>query len=116
MDLRIDRRTLLKLAGAATALSAPGLATIARAAQTQVSWLTWENLAKDSYLAAFKAKTGIDIAKNFIGTDDEQFAKLRAAAPSVDLITWASTKSNSMSGRTSAADQHGEGAEFSQAL
>ncbi len=88
MDLRIDRRTLLKLAGAATALSAPGLATIARAAQTQVSWLTWENLAKDSYLAAFKAKTGIDIAKNFIGTDDEQFAKLRAGGgSSVDLIT-----------------------------
>jgi len=88
MDLRIDRRVLLKLAGTAVALSAPGLAAPARAAKTEVNWLTWENLAKDNYLAPFKEKTGINIVKNFIGTDDEQFAKLRAGGgSSLDLIT-----------------------------
>ena len=40
--------------------------------------MTWENLAKDDYLAALIEKTGIKIDKTFIGTDDEQFAKLRA--------------------------------------
>ncbi len=88
MDLRLDRRTLLKLAGASAALSIPGMSSLARASATEVAWLTWENLAKDDYLADFKQKTGIRIAKNFIGTDDEQFAKLRAGGgSSVDLIT-----------------------------
>ena len=87
MENHLDRRTLLKTAAAAAALGMFGPSTRAFAA-TNLIWMTWENLAKDEYLAAFLEKGDVSITKNFIGTDDEQFAKLRAGgASSVDLIT-----------------------------
>nr|WP_321460561.1 extracellular solute-binding protein [uncultured Cohaesibacter sp.] len=88
MAFHINRRDLLKSVAAGAALGA--LSPINRAmAATEISWMTWENLAKPDYLKAFlDANSSIDIAKTFIGTDDEQFAKLRAGgADSVDLIT-----------------------------
>jgi spermidine/putrescine transport system substrate-binding protein len=87
MELRMDRRQLLKAAAAGAALST--LAPFGRAfAATDLVWMTWENLAKDEYLAAFLKGGDVTLTKNFIGTDDEQFAKLRAGgASSVDLIT-----------------------------
>lgn len=87
MDFRINRRGLLKTAAGAAAFGA--LQPFNRAfAATDIVWMTWENLAKDDYLAAFLKDGDVSITKNFIGTDDEQFAKLRAGgASSVDLIT-----------------------------
>ncbi|TDX31876.1 substrate-binding domain-containing protein [Rhodovulum visakhapatnamense] len=83
----MNRRDLLKTALAGTALGAFGPAFRADAA-TGILWMTWENLAKDDYLAPFLAANDIALTKTFIGTDDEQFAKLRAGgADSVDLIT-----------------------------
>lgn len=87
MTFTLRRRELLKSVLAGAAFSAVGPLRPAQAAEA-VSWLTWENLAKDDYLAALIEKGGISIEKSFIGTDDEQFAKLRAGgASSVDLIT-----------------------------
>ncbi|WP_210245208.1 extracellular solute-binding protein [Martelella alba] len=88
MTFEINRRGLLKTAAAGAALSA--FSPLSRAfAATDIAWMTWENLAKPDYLAAFmSANPGVDITKTFIGTDDEQFAKLRAGgASAVDLIT-----------------------------
>ena len=87
MKIRIDRRQLLQSVTAGAALGALGPFGPAFAA-TEIVWMTWENLAKDDYLAPFLKNAGVTITKNFIGTDDEQFAKLRAGgASSVDLIT-----------------------------
>lgn len=87
MDFRINRRELLKSAATGAALAAFAPASRALAA-TDIVWMTWENLAKDEYLADFLKSGDVTITKNFIGTDDEQFAKLRAGgASSVDLIT-----------------------------
>lgn len=89
MDIRLHRRNFLTLAGAAT-LGGLGLAGRANRAQAadDLVWLTWENLAKDDYIGPFLSQSGIGLTKNFIGTDDEQFAKLRAGgSSSVDLIT-----------------------------
>ncbi|WP_226553765.1 extracellular solute-binding protein [Celeribacter naphthalenivorans] len=81
------RRDFIKTAMAGTALGVLGPAARANAS-TDILWMTWENLAKDDYLAAFLDRHDISITKTFIGTDDEQFAKLRAGgASSVDLIT-----------------------------
>nr|WP_272212297.1 extracellular solute-binding protein [Marinicella sp. W31]MDC2878210.1 extracellular solute-binding protein [Marinicella sp. W31] len=88
MTFDINRRRLLKTAAAGAALSA--FSPLSRAfAATDIAWMTWENLAKPDYLAAFLSENpGIDITKTFIGSDDEQFAKLRAGgASAVDLIT-----------------------------
>lgn len=87
MKFRLHRRALLQGAGAAAAGILPGART-ARATSGSLLWLTWENLAKDEYLAAFVKATGITIDKTFIGTDDEQFAKFRAGgAGGLDLGT-----------------------------
>jgi len=87
MPTPICRRSLLTAAACGGAAGALGWRT-AHAATTELTWLTWENLAKDDYLAAFLAANPVTIAKTFIGTDDEQFAKLRAGgASSADLIT-----------------------------
>ncbi|WP_457935442.1 extracellular solute-binding protein [Mesorhizobium sp. 10J20-29] len=83
----MDRRSLLLAAASGAALST--LSPFRQAfAATDLVWMTWENLAKDEYLAAFLEGGDVTLTKNFIGTDDEQFAKLRAGgASSVDLIT-----------------------------
>lgn len=58
------------------------------ASEKKVNWLTWENLAYDRYIGEFIKKSGITIQKGFIGSDDEQFAKIRAGgAKDWDLIT-----------------------------
>lgn len=87
MTISMNRRGLLKTVAAGAALGA--LAPWQRAlAAEDIVWMTWENLAKDDYLADFLKSGDVTITKNFIGTDDEQFAKLRAGgASSVDLIT-----------------------------
>ncbi|MBK0325954.1 extracellular solute-binding protein [Rhodobacteraceae bacterium F11138] len=83
----MTRRSLLQTLCGATALGSLG-AMPSLAGSNEFVWMTWENLAKDDYLAKLLAASPIDLRKNFIGTDDEQFAKLRAGgASSVDLIT-----------------------------
>ncbi|BCS89584.1 ABC transporter substrate-binding protein [Pseudodesulfovibrio sediminis] len=84
------RREFMKLAamGATGALMAglPGMSMASSA--KEVNWLTWENLAYDKYIADFVKSSGISIQKGFIGSDDEQFAKIRAGGGSDwDLIT-----------------------------
>ncbi len=85
----VDRRSFLKLCAASTAATAfPMGVGSALAAAKDVYWLTWENLAKPEYLAPYLAAGGTPITKGFIGSDDEQFAKLRAGGGSEwDLIT-----------------------------
>lgn len=84
-----NRREFLALSGALSLGAATGLrAGPAAAKASDVAWLTWENLAYDKYIGKFIADTGIQIRKGFIGSDDEQFAKIRAGgADSFDLIT-----------------------------
>jgi len=83
------RRRFLQLLGGATAAAAFGRPyRAARAAAGEIRWLTWENLAYDKYVKAFTERTGIEIQKGFIGSDDEQFASIRAGgAADWDLIT-----------------------------
>ncbi|MFO1349835.1 MAG: extracellular solute-binding protein [Gammaproteobacteria bacterium] len=85
--LAFSRRAALKL----LALGAAGLPWLTAPrvqAAGDISWLTWENLAYDKYIGDFSKASGIDIRKGFIGSDDEQFAKLRAGGGSDwDLIT-----------------------------
>jgi len=85
----LDRRSFLKLGAAASAVSAlPFTGRPAFAAADEVYWLTWENLAKPEYLKPYLDAGGTPIKKGFIGSDDEQFAKLRAGGGSEwDLIT-----------------------------
>ena len=53
MKFQINRRGLLKTAAAGAAFGA--LQPFSRAfAATDLVWMTWENLAKDDYLAAFE--------------------------------------------------------------
>lgn len=86
----MHRRNFMKMM-AATAAGAmfgqyPYLA--AAADGKTVNWLTWENLAYDKYISEFITNSGIKIQKGFIGSDDEQFAKIRAGgAEDWDLIT-----------------------------
>lgn len=89
MASNFSRRDFMVLAaGAAAAAGAALPARRADAAVDSIVWLTWENLAKDDYIAAFTESTGIGIEKTFIGTDDEQFAKFRAGGDAgVDLGT-----------------------------
>jgi len=85
----MKRREFLTATGALSLAAASGLRPgSAFAAAKEVSWLTWENLAYDKYIGKFTADSGINIRKGFIGSDDEQFAKIRAGgADSFDLIT-----------------------------
>jgi len=85
----LGRRQFLELLGgtAAGALVA-GSSRPARATAAEIRWLTWENLAHDKYIHGFTEATGIAVQKGFIGSDDEQFAKIRAGgAADWDLIT-----------------------------
>ncbi len=84
------RRTFLKMMAAGTAGAMIGDIPFEAfaASDKTVNWLTWENLAYDKYIADFIASSGIKIQKGFIGSDDEQFAKIRAGgAKDWDLIT-----------------------------
>lgn len=83
----MDRRNFFNTAMASVAVGA--LLPASRAfADTDILWMTWENLAKGDYLSPFLSASDVSLTKTFIGTDDEQFAKLRAGgASSVDLIT-----------------------------
>ena len=84
----LRRRFLQLLGGATTAACLGGPYRSAQAAAREIRWLTWENLAYDKYVQAFTKQTGIEIQKGFIGSDDEQFAKIRAGgADDWDLIT-----------------------------
>lgn len=86
MSCLINRRTLLQTLAAGAVL--PAFLPARSLAAQEFLWMTWENLAKDEYLEAFVQANDVSIVKNFIGTDDEQFAKLRAGgSASVDLIT-----------------------------
>ncbi len=86
MTLKLERRSLLKALLAGSAMGVLPLRTLA--AEPELVWMVWENLAKDEYLEPFLDATGISVTKIFIGTDDEQFAKLRAGgSDAVDLIT-----------------------------
>jgi spermidine/putrescine transport system substrate-binding protein len=86
---QFNRRNFLMMSGALSLGAATGLrAGPAAAKASEVAWLTWENLAYDKYIGKFTADSGVAIRKGFIGSDDEQFAKIRAGgADSFDLIT-----------------------------
>jgi spermidine/putrescine transport system substrate-binding protein len=83
----MERRQALKLLAAAALAGSAGLPCGAAAAD-ELGWLTWENLAGDKYLKPFLDQSGVAIRKGFIGSDDEQFAKLKAGGGADwDLIT-----------------------------
>lgn len=86
----MERRTFLRMMAAGTAGAMIGdipFEALAASGKT-VNWLTWENLAFDEYISNFVKQSGIDIQKGFIGSDDEQFAMIRAGgAKDWDLIT-----------------------------
>ena len=86
----VRRRDFLGIlgTGALSAAMFPGLVRQASAAASEIRWLTWENLAYDRYIGEFTESTGIKVSKGFIGSDDEQFAMLRAGGGAEwDLIT-----------------------------
>lgn len=84
----LDRRKFLKLIGIGAAATVPWSGAQRAFAAGELGWLTWENLASDEYIADFVKASGVEIRKGFIGSDDEQFAKLRAGGGSDwDLIT-----------------------------
>lgn len=75
----MKRRSFLTASGALSLGAAAGLRPgSAFAAAKEVSWLTWENLAYDKYIGKFITDSGVNVRKGFIGSDDEQFAKIRA--------------------------------------
>lgn len=86
----MQRRTFMKMlaAGAAGAMIGDIPIEALAASGKNVNWLTWENLAYDKYIGEFIKASGTKIQKGFIGSDDEQFAKIRAGgAKDWDLIT-----------------------------
>ncbi len=86
----MHRRNFMKLmaAGAAGSMFGSFPEMVLAGEKKSVNWLTWENLAGDKYISDFVKSSGITIQKGFIGSDDEQFAKIRAGgAEDWDLIT-----------------------------
>lgn len=83
----LNRRHALQLVGAGSLLATGSVRRTALAA-AEIGWLTWENLASDDYMGPFLEQSGVAIQKGFIGSDDEQFAMVRAGGGSDwDLLT-----------------------------
>ncbi|MBO6602197.1 MAG: ABC transporter substrate-binding protein [Roseicyclus sp.] len=59
-------------------------------AEGELSLLTWEGYADDSFIAAFEAETGCRVSATYVGSGEEIIAKMAAGGGVYDLITPAS--------------------------
>lgn len=67
----------------------PALAFVAgaSAAQADLSLLTWEGYADDSFVLPFTEATGCEVSTTYVGSGDEFVAKMASAASTYDLVS-----------------------------
>ncbi|MCP5072926.1 MAG: extracellular solute-binding protein [Rhodobacteraceae bacterium] len=86
----VNRRSFLKAGTAvgAVALASPALVSKALAASGELDILMWSDYLPDSFLAEFKAETGITVNFTGIGSNEELINKMKASNGSgADIIS-----------------------------
>jgi spermidine/putrescine-binding protein len=84
----MTRRQFLGRMAAGAALAASGCARPRRAAAKRLRIMVWDGYDDAEALDGFTKKTGIEIRTTYIASNDELFAKLKAAGPGAyDLVT-----------------------------
>ena len=86
----MDRRaSLLTSAFVAVALAAGGLAAVTSKAEAagEVSLLTWEGYADESFVKDFEAESGCKLTATYVGSNDDYAPKLAAGGGVYDLIS-----------------------------
>ena len=86
----LSRRSFLKTGTAvgAAALASPALVSKAFASSGELNILMWSDYLPDSFLAEFKAETGISVNFTGIGSNEELINKMKAANGSgADIIS-----------------------------
>jgi len=86
----MDRRaSLLTSALAAVALTVGGLAAVTSTAEAagEVSLLTWEGYADESFVKDFEAESGCKLSATYVGSNDDFAPKLAAGGGVYDLIS-----------------------------
>lgn len=73
-------------AAAATVLSTPYLSRSARAADEEITLLTWETYSEDPWLEEFAKANGVKVTAVRAGSVDEMFARMSSGAVSPDVI------------------------------
>jgi putative spermidine/putrescine transport system substrate-binding protein/spermidine/putrescine transport system substrate-binding protein len=75
---------MIVMSAAAVGLAA-GTVT-ARAACSELSVLTWEGYADDIWIKPFESKSGVKVARTYVGSNDEYMAKLAAGGGGYDVV------------------------------
>lgn len=84
----LTRRQFLKRVAAGAGLALSGCGRGRRAAAKQLRIMVWDGYDDAEALAGFTEKTGIEVKATYIASNDELFAKLKAAGPGAyDLVT-----------------------------
>ena len=65
----------------------------AYAACNELSVLTWEGYADDIWIKPFEQKTGVSVARTYVGSNDEYMAKLAAGGGGYDVVVIVSSLS-----------------------
>jgi spermidine/putrescine transport system substrate-binding protein len=76
------RRRFLSIMAGSVSAAALTRSTAARAAATELAWLTWDANAKPQYIVPFEKATGTKVKMSYLTSDDAQFAALKAGARS----------------------------------
>lgn len=82
--------TLSRLRAALSGVGAAGfllLATTTVATAGEVSLLTWEGYADDSFAKPFEAETGCKVSATYVGSNDEFVAKILGGGDAYDLVS-----------------------------
>ena len=62
---------------------------------SELSVLTWEGYADDIWIKPFEQKTGVKVARTYVGSNDEYMAKLAAGGGGYDLVVIVSSLAKS---------------------
>lgn len=81
---QMHRFNTIVLAAVTTSLAIPVFA------EGELSLLTWEGYADESFIADFEASTGCSVSATYVGSGEEIIAKMAAGGGVYDLITPAS--------------------------
>jgi spermidine/putrescine transport system substrate-binding protein len=77
-----SRRRFLSIMAGGVGAAALGRGQTARAAPSELAWLTWDANAKPQYAVPFEKATGVKLKLSYLTSDDAQFAALKAGARS----------------------------------
>jgi spermidine/putrescine transport system substrate-binding protein len=86
LSIKVNRREALAYAGAAVAVSSPYVIRPAKAADEEISLLTWETYSEDPWLEEFSKANNVKVSAVRAGSVDEMFAKISSGAVTPDVI------------------------------